>query len=227
MAQYLKHYYVQAIDRTTYITNTNNPTTGKTQPSIEGLDVKFWLSDEKGIEYCLSICPDETVVDTVTGIHPLDGGIWVLSYEDWAADFAAAFARMKASRITELYSNVVNIRQTEIKNWSNSTEQALFTAKYTEALLARAAADDSAADTAAPLLALEAQERTITTKELAEKVITNYTTFTTRESQILGIRGRIADQISALSVNSESVETLIETLNSLFAVNIYTSLLQQ
>lgn len=226
MAQYLKHYYVQGIDRVTYVTNTNTPTTGKTQPNINGLDVKFWLTDAKGIDFCLSTCPDETIVDTTTGIHPLDGGIWVLSYEDWAQEYVAAFERIKAKRIAELYLNAINIRTLEIQNWSNSSEQSLFFTKYTQALLARDASDDSAADSAAPLLQIEASERNITTKQLADKVITNYTAFTTREAAIAGIRGRISDQINALAVDTTSIDTLLDSHNSIYAINVHNPFLE-
>lgn len=227
MAQYLKHYYVQGQDRVTYVTNTNTPTTGKTQPNINGLDVKFWLIDAKGIDFCLSVCPDETVVDTTTGIHPLDGGIWVLTYEQWAQEYVTAFERIKAKRIAELYMNAINIRNLEINNWSTTTEQSLFHAKYSQALLARAAENDTAADTAAPLLLAEATERAITTKQLAEKVITNYTTFTAREAEIAGIRGRISDQINALTVDTTSIDTLLESHNSIYAINVHNPFLEQ
>ena len=42
MAKYLKHYYVESENHSEFLLNTNNFSTGKTHPPIEGLDVKIW-----------------------------------------------------------------------------------------------------------------------------------------------------------------------------------------
>lgn len=77
MAKYLKHYYVDGADLTTFLTDTNIGTDGKTHPRILGLDVKFWFLDSNGIDYCLSIAPDDTEIVESSGIV-------ALSYQDWA-----------------------------------------------------------------------------------------------------------------------------------------------
>ena len=82
MAKYIKHYYVDGADLTTFLTTTNTGTDGKTHPRIEGLDVKFWFVDNNGIDYCLSVVPDTTEIVPVTGLEEMAYGDWVAVIEN-------------------------------------------------------------------------------------------------------------------------------------------------
>lgn len=94
MAKYLKHYYVDGADLTTFLTDTNTGTDGKTHPRIQGLDVKFWFLDSNGIDYCLSVVPDETAITPVAGLQEL-------SYSDWAADAQGQFEAQRSRVATD------------------------------------------------------------------------------------------------------------------------------
>ena len=89
MAKYLKHYYVDGENLTEYFTDTNMGPNGKTHPRIDGLDVKLWFNDDNGIDYCVSVIPDETTVTEVSGLD-------VMTLTEWAADAKAQFDKQKA-----------------------------------------------------------------------------------------------------------------------------------
>lgn len=84
MTQYIKHYYVDGADLTTFLTDTNTGTDGKTHPRLDGLDVKFWFVDSNGIDYCLSLVPDTTTIAPAAGLAEF-------SYADWAAQVQTQF----------------------------------------------------------------------------------------------------------------------------------------
>lgn len=89
MAKYIKHYYVDNADLTTFLTTTNTGTDGKTHPRIDGLDVKFWFVDTNSIDYCLSRIPDSTIITPVTGLEEM-------TYSDWANDAENQFNIQKS-----------------------------------------------------------------------------------------------------------------------------------
>lgn len=72
--QYLKHYWTDGVGN--YQT-VKNQAVDRRHPLIDGIQVKYWLTDERGIDYCLSVCPDTTLIDTPPA------GIQVLSKEEW------------------------------------------------------------------------------------------------------------------------------------------------
>ena len=62
--QYLKHYWISIITGSYAV--SDNPVE-KRHPEAEfpGLDVKIWMSDENGIDVCLSVVPDTTSVSDI------------------------------------------------------------------------------------------------------------------------------------------------------------------
>jgi hypothetical protein len=88
MAKYLKHYYVDGANLTEYFTDKNMGPNGKTHPRIDGLDVKLWFVDDNGIDYCLSVIPDETSVTEVLGLD-------VMTLVEWSADAGSQFYARK------------------------------------------------------------------------------------------------------------------------------------
>ena len=88
MVKYIKHYYVDGADLSTFLTTTNTGTDGKTHPRIDGLDVKFWFLDSNGIDYCLSLVPDTTEIVLVTGLEEM-------TYSDWANEVEGHFDNQK------------------------------------------------------------------------------------------------------------------------------------
>ncbi len=63
--KYLKHYWIDI--NTGLYANKHNPIE-KRHPELEfpGLDVKFWLIDENGIDICLSSVPNETELSDIS-----------------------------------------------------------------------------------------------------------------------------------------------------------------
>lgn len=89
MAKYIKHYYVDGDNLTEFFVDKNMGPNGKTHPRIDGLDVKFWFVDNNGIDYCMSVVPDETVITPVNG---LGQG----TYSEWAGEVQAQFQAQRA-----------------------------------------------------------------------------------------------------------------------------------
>lgn len=91
--QYLKHYY------------ETDGTGGKSHPPIEGLDVKYWCSDDEGVDYCLSVCPDEESLDTepVTYRYRVNRpSTTVLTKAQWNAEVATHESRLLARRWNDI-----------------------------------------------------------------------------------------------------------------------------
>ena len=86
--RYLRHYYVDSVDKNNFLINSNTGNNGKTHPVIRGLDVKYWTSDSSGIDYCLSIVNDDDA------IIPMSNGIEILTFENWANRVEILFNRM-------------------------------------------------------------------------------------------------------------------------------------
>lgn len=97
--RYLRHYYVDGVDRKTYLTNTNIGKDGKTHPSIRSLDVKFWTKDSQGIDYCLSIVNDDDA------IIPIENGLEILSFEDWS------------NRVQNIFDSIITENNLEENNF--------------------------------------------------------------------------------------------------------------
>jgi len=88
MAQYLKHYWVD--ESGNFITDENRP--GKTHPTIEGLDVKYWTTDANGVDYCLS-----QVEDSVS-VTPVTPGLEILTKRKWDAEVSVIEAKLNAEK---------------------------------------------------------------------------------------------------------------------------------
>jgi len=74
--QYLKHYWVRNGE---YLTEPGQNGALQTHPGISGLDVRYWLTDDRGVDYCLSTVPDNTLITEV------DPGLEILTREEWDA----------------------------------------------------------------------------------------------------------------------------------------------
>lgn len=72
MAQLVKHYY-----KTLSGDWATNTTRGLVMPRIEGLDVKYWVTDSNGVQYMLSHVP-ETREEIINVLHP--------DYSEYATD---------------------------------------------------------------------------------------------------------------------------------------------
>jgi hypothetical protein len=72
---YIKHYWViyPSLDR--FLIEANE--VPKTHPPIKGLDVKYWLTDDNGVDYCLSVCDDDAVLPGGNGVTQLTEEEWI------------------------------------------------------------------------------------------------------------------------------------------------------
>jgi len=73
---YLKHYWVRNGE---YLTEPGQNGPLQSHPAIPGLEVRYWLTDDRGVDYCLSTAPDDTLIIEVTP------GLEVLTKADWDA----------------------------------------------------------------------------------------------------------------------------------------------
>jgi hypothetical protein len=74
--QYLKHYWVRNGE---YLTEPGQNGPLQSHPAIPGLEVRYWLTDDNGVDYCLSTVSDNTLVTVVTP------GLEILTKADWDA----------------------------------------------------------------------------------------------------------------------------------------------
>lgn len=73
--QYLKHYWVKD---NKYLTEPGENGPGQHHPEgIEDLSVRYWLTDERGVDYCLSTASDNALINEV------NPGIKILSKTEW------------------------------------------------------------------------------------------------------------------------------------------------
>ena len=90
MAKYIKHYYVDGDNLVEFFVDKNMGPNGKTHPRIDGLDVKFWFVDGNGIDYCMSVVPDETIITPENGLG--EG-----AYNVWASEIQGQYEAQRAS----------------------------------------------------------------------------------------------------------------------------------
>lgn len=90
MAKYIKHYYVDYENLVEYFTDKNMGPNGKTHPRLDGLDVKFWFVDTNGIDYCLSVVPDSTMITESLGLSDM-------TYNDWSSEISGHYTTTRAS----------------------------------------------------------------------------------------------------------------------------------
>jgi hypothetical protein len=79
--QYIKHYWMRDGQ---YLTTPGSNGALQSHPPIQGLDVKYWLTDSSGVDYCLSVVPDSTLVT------PVNPGLEILTKAEWDEIAAAA-----------------------------------------------------------------------------------------------------------------------------------------
>lgn len=72
--QYLKHYWVRNGE---YLTNPGQNGPLQAHPSLPGLEVRYWLTDDNGVDYCLSTVPDHVLINEV------DPGLKILTRQEW------------------------------------------------------------------------------------------------------------------------------------------------
>ena len=211
--KYLKHYYVQADDNSAFVFYTNVPPMGKVLPNISGLDVVAISKDSFGIDYCYSTCNDDADLSTYTA-----PGLFSITYEQWITEIQESFVTMKTDKIRRAYGFAANNKRHLVEEWFLLTEVAVFAHKKYEAEMALSAADDASADLAAPNLKIEASARGITTKALAQKVITNFNSYMEFESKVSGARGKAVDEISLITLDTSSLDAI---KNSFGAITNY------
>jgi len=94
MTQLVKHYLVDRDNPSVFATTPeqfSRPLFGTMGPNIEGLEIVHSLTDENGIQYFLSNCPDTTTIEETVGLE-------VLTQAEWDAEIAAYDARQEAKR---------------------------------------------------------------------------------------------------------------------------------
>ena len=91
MAKYIKHYMVDAINPTSYVTTTDSPKYLRHPIELEGLNVQMWLTDSDGVQVMLSTVSNSTSISTVeVGSKK---GLVELTQEQWdsvSSHYAAA-----------------------------------------------------------------------------------------------------------------------------------------
>ena len=74
---YLKHYWVRDGQ---YLTEPNQNGPLQSHPTgIDGFSVRYWLTDDRGVDYCLSTASDNALVEE----H--DPGMQILTRQEWDA----------------------------------------------------------------------------------------------------------------------------------------------
>lgn len=94
MAKLLKHYWVDRDNPGVFAVTPaqwTQPMFGVTGFTADGLEGVHRLTDENGIEFFLSTCPDETAIEEKEGLA-------VLTQEEWDVEIAAHDSRQEAKR---------------------------------------------------------------------------------------------------------------------------------
>lgn len=65
-----------------YLTEPNQNGPLQSHPPIPGLQVRYWLTDDRGVDYCLSTTDDGVLVEEVTP------GLEILTKQEWDAIIA-------------------------------------------------------------------------------------------------------------------------------------------
>jgi hypothetical protein len=94
MAKLLKHYWVDRDNPQVFAVSAaqwSQPMFGVTGFAADGLEGVHKLVDDNGVEFFLSTCPDETVIEEKEGLK-------VLTQAEWDAEIATHDARQEAKR---------------------------------------------------------------------------------------------------------------------------------
>lgn len=209
MNKYLKHYYVEGENFSSYLINSNVSSTGKTHPPIEGLDVKFWCYDDSGIDYCLSFCPIESEVQ-------ITEGIWLLTEEEFIQELQIWFNRKKTKRINDIYQKYFDLIDSFGSSYSkySTTEQILFKTKYDQALtVLNSQNENEDFSITARLLHEESQQRNVTIQQLAENIKNAYEEYSYVQNSFIIKRGIEIDEVNSIVLNTSSLQTALETVD--------------
>lgn len=125
MTKLLKHYWVDRDNLSVFAvtpTQWSRPMFGVISFLVDGLETIYKLSDENGVEFFLSTCPDETVIEEREGLK-------VLTQAEWDAEIAAYDARQEQKR--SFFIRKYRDQLLEATDWivimANETETVLST----------------------------------------------------------------------------------------------------
>ena len=96
---YIKHYWVSYPVMDRFLIESNE--VPKTHPNIKGLNVKFWLTDDNGVDYCLSVCDDDALL-------PGGNGVTQLTEEEWN-DIVIDYNSKQPQNTNTILPNGVNL----------------------------------------------------------------------------------------------------------------------
>jgi hypothetical protein len=213
--KYLMHYYVDPITGEAFAEGGSGRN-GKTHPAIPGLDVRFWFTNESGVDFCLSTVPEE---QSTVGFD----GVTTLTEAEWFDIVEAQFGVAKQAKMLALYEYVKGIKARIVDIWWHPSEiTAAMALKVQESKLAVLEADDAAAAVVAPFVAMEANAREMSVIELAQRILANYNGLIAGEALVSGHRGLISDQIEALPFDRATIEAANGSFGSLGEFDITT-----
>lgn len=102
---YIRHYWVSYPGMDRFLIESNE--VPKTHPNIKGLDVKFWLTNDAGVDYCLSVCDDDAIL-------PGGNGVTQLTEEEWNAITSELIAAQNQN------ANTAQLTQQELSAMSDA-----------------------------------------------------------------------------------------------------------
>jgi len=109
---YIKHYWVSYPGMDRFLIESNE--VPKTHPNIKGLDVKFWLTNDAGVDYCLSVCDDDAIL-------PGGNGVTQLTEEEWNAITADLIKLQEQNLVrSELSGEQLNVLTEAEKSSTNN-----------------------------------------------------------------------------------------------------------
>lgn len=208
MTQYLRHYYVSARDPSFVLNGTNEITGGKMHPNVAGLDIQIQLQDSSGIDYCLSTAPDNSDISLA--------GVQALTEAQWKEEWEAAFLLVKSSVIQSIYLQYKDMFD-QLPDAYYHPYEMLYSnyIKRAEASGVMGNMTEEQAASVAPVLAKEAASRGVSTYELATKVLAHAEMFDTAQASLLAERGKKVDLITAVVLDTTSVDTIKESIANL------------
>ena len=208
--QYLKHYYVSAIDNSIILTDTNNVQGGKMHPAVENLHVEMQLQDENGIDYCLSTAEPDLEIDVA--------GVTVLTEEEWKAELENAFNNIKQNQIKAIYLEYKDKFENLPDEFYHPYEMLYSNyIKRVEAATLNSDMTIEQAKNSAPTIAIEAEKRGIGIFILAQKILDHAYQFDNAQANLLASRGQKVDKINAIVCDTTSIEAIKNSIALLTA----------
>lgn len=208
MVQYLRHYYVSAKDSSIVLNATNEISGGKMHPNVIGLDVQLQLQDSYGVDYCLSTAPDNSDISLA--------GVQSLTETQWKEEWETAFILLKSSAIQAIYLQYKDMFAQLPDDYYHPYE--MLYSNYIKRVEASAVTENMTEEQAAsvaPVLTKEAASRGVSTYGLAAKVLAHAEMFDTAQANLLAERGRKVDRITAVVLDTTSVDSIKESIAGL------------